>query len=137
MKASKSEQDSQQWQKTPVANLVRNAASGSYYARVRVAGKLIWKTTSLLWLDFLSDRKLAQPFPNRRGQVFNGFFHAIASRYGFITRATRQTSAHFQSSSMENLFFRQPSRSASSATSRPILFRYPTDGPRLVFGAQF
>ncbi|MBI4658185.1 MAG: site-specific integrase [Verrucomicrobia bacterium] len=44
MKASKTEQDSQQWQKTPVANLVRNAASGGYYARVRVAGKLIWKS---------------------------------------------------------------------------------------------
>jgi len=41
MKASKTEQDSQQWQKTPVANLVRNADSGGYYARVRVAGKLI------------------------------------------------------------------------------------------------
>lgn len=44
MKASKTEQESQQWQKTPVANLVRNAASGVYYARVRVAGKLIWKS---------------------------------------------------------------------------------------------
>ncbi len=44
MKASKTEQEPQQWQKTPVANLVRNAASGAYYARVRVAGKLIWKT---------------------------------------------------------------------------------------------
>jgi integrase len=32
------------WQKTPVANLVRNSASGIYYARTRVRGKLIWKT---------------------------------------------------------------------------------------------
>ena len=44
MKVSKTDQDSQQWQKTPVANLVRNAASGGYYARVRIAGKLIWKS---------------------------------------------------------------------------------------------
>jgi hypothetical protein len=43
MKRSKSEQNTQ-WQKTPVANLVRNEASGVYYARVRVAGKLIWKS---------------------------------------------------------------------------------------------
>ncbi len=43
MKASKTEQEPQ-WQKTPVANLVRNAASGTYYARVRVDGKLIWKS---------------------------------------------------------------------------------------------
>jgi integrase len=32
------------WQKTPVANLVRNSASGNYYARTRVKGKLIWKS---------------------------------------------------------------------------------------------
>lgn len=44
MKTSKTEQESQQWQQTPVANLVRNAASGMYYARVRVSGKLIWKS---------------------------------------------------------------------------------------------
>ncbi len=43
MKTSKTQQESH-WQKTPVANLVRNAASGVYYARVRVAGKLIWKS---------------------------------------------------------------------------------------------
>ena len=43
MNASKTEQKTP-WQKTPVANLVRNAVSGIYYARVRVSGKLIWKT---------------------------------------------------------------------------------------------
>ena len=43
VKSSKTDQEPQ-WQKTPVANLVRNAASGTYYARVRVDGKLIWKS---------------------------------------------------------------------------------------------
>jgi hypothetical protein len=33
-----------QWQTTPRANLVRNTASGNYYARVRLKGKLIWKS---------------------------------------------------------------------------------------------
>ena len=47
MKTSKPQQNTQ-WQKTPVANLVRNAASGVYYARVRVRGKLIWKTLKKL-----------------------------------------------------------------------------------------
>jgi integrase len=32
------------WQSTPLANLVRNTASGNYYARVRLKGKLIWKS---------------------------------------------------------------------------------------------
>jgi hypothetical protein len=32
--------------KTPVANLGRNAASGVQYARVRLAGKLIWKSAN-------------------------------------------------------------------------------------------
>jgi integrase len=31
------------WQTTPVANLVRYEPSGAYYARLRVAGKLVWK----------------------------------------------------------------------------------------------
>jgi hypothetical protein len=35
---------SKQWQKTPVANLVRNAASNMYYGRLRVSDKLIWKS---------------------------------------------------------------------------------------------
>jgi hypothetical protein len=38
MKAGKTEQESQ-WQKTPVANLVRNAASKKYYDRLRVGNK--------------------------------------------------------------------------------------------------
>ncbi|MGH8023019.1 MAG: hypothetical protein ACRED1_05540, partial [Limisphaerales bacterium] len=54
MKAEKTEQRVQ-WQKTPVANLVRNASSGIYYARVRVKGKLIWKS---LKTDILSVAKL-------------------------------------------------------------------------------
>jgi integrase len=32
------------WLKTPVANLVRHIQSGIYYARIRVRGKLIWKS---------------------------------------------------------------------------------------------
>jgi hypothetical protein len=54
VKTSKTEQTSQ-WQKTPVANLVRNTASEIYYARVRVRGKLIWKT---LKTDRMSVAKL-------------------------------------------------------------------------------
>src|SRR6266542_259317 len=54
MKANEIEKESQ-WQKTPVANLVRNAASGIYYARVRVRGKLIWKS---LKTDRMSVAKL-------------------------------------------------------------------------------
>src|SRR3989442_1659538 len=42
MATSGIEKDSQ-WQKTPVANLVRNAASGGYYGRARIRGRLIWK----------------------------------------------------------------------------------------------
>jgi len=54
MNDSKSEKEPQ-WQKTPIANLVRNTSSGNYYARVRVRGKLIWKT---LKTDRMSVAKL-------------------------------------------------------------------------------
>lgn len=54
MNTSKSKQETK-WQKTPVANLVRNAVSEIYYARVRMGGKLIWKT---LKTDRLSVAKL-------------------------------------------------------------------------------
>jgi hypothetical protein len=43
MNTSKKQQESQ-WQTTPVANLVRNLAFGTYYAKTRVTGKLIWKS---------------------------------------------------------------------------------------------
>ena len=43
MKAGKTKQEPR-WQKTPVANLVRNAASKMYYGRLRVGSKLIWKS---------------------------------------------------------------------------------------------
>jgi hypothetical protein len=43
VKESKTEPESQ-WQKNAGRKLVRNAASDIYYARVRVAGKLIWKS---------------------------------------------------------------------------------------------
>ncbi|HEY3854087.1 MAG TPA: site-specific integrase [Verrucomicrobiae bacterium] len=56
MKRSKAEQKQEaQWQTTPVANLVRNTASGNYYARVRLKGKLIWKS---LKTDALAVAKL-------------------------------------------------------------------------------
>src|SRR3989442_10897890 len=41
-----------------------------------------------------------------------------------MTFATRHTLAYFQSSSIVARRWRQKSRRASSATSRPILFRY-------------
>jgi len=43
MEPRKTVQESQ-WQKTPVANLVRNAASTLDYGRLRIGGKLIWKS---------------------------------------------------------------------------------------------
>ncbi|MBI1176272.1 tyrosine-type recombinase/integrase [bacterium] len=43
------------WQKTPVANLVRHVQSGGYYARIRLRGKLIWKS---LKTDRISVAKL-------------------------------------------------------------------------------
>jgi hypothetical protein len=47
----------------------------------------------------------------------------IASRYGRMTFQTRQMRADFSTSASVNLRPRQPSFSASSATSIPILLR--------------
>jgi hypothetical protein len=47
------------WQKTPVANLVCHVPSSKYYARIRVHGKLIWKS-SYLFLSSIS-MDLTQP----------------------------------------------------------------------------
>jgi integrase len=55
MNASSSDTTEPVWQKTPVANLVRNVQSGNYYARIRVGGKLIWKS---LKTDRISVAKL-------------------------------------------------------------------------------
>jgi integrase len=44
MKNSATNRTISQWQKTPVANLLRHVQSGNYYARIRVRGKLIWKS---------------------------------------------------------------------------------------------
>ena len=55
MKSNSSENTDSHWQKTPVANLVRNVQSGNYYARIRVRGKLIWKS---LKTDRISVAKL-------------------------------------------------------------------------------
>lgn len=55
MKTNSSEDKEQRWLKTPVANLVRHVQSGNYYARIRVRGKLIWKS---LKTDRISVAKL-------------------------------------------------------------------------------
>jgi integrase len=55
MKANSSDNTDPRWQKTPVANLVRHVQSGNYYARIRVRGKLIWKS---LKTDRISVAKL-------------------------------------------------------------------------------
>jgi len=44
MKTNSSENTDPRWQKTLVANLVRHVQSGNYYARIRLRGKLIWKS---------------------------------------------------------------------------------------------
>jgi len=55
MKSNSSNNTGSRWQKTPVANLVRHIQSGTYYARIRVRGKLIWKS---LKTDRISVAKL-------------------------------------------------------------------------------
>jgi integrase len=55
MKTSSSDNTDSRWQKTPVANLVRHVQSGNYYARIRLRGKLIWKS---LKTDRISVAKL-------------------------------------------------------------------------------
>jgi integrase len=55
MKTNSSDKTESRWQKTPVANLVRHVPSGNYYARIRVRGKLIWKS---LKTDRISVAKL-------------------------------------------------------------------------------
>src|SRR3990172_8606907 len=67
-------------------------------------------------------REAQQALPNRRRDVREVLFHRIASRYGRMTPSTRQTRASRRSSSRLR-FCRRYSRSASIATSRPILFR--------------
>jgi hypothetical protein len=44
MKSISAENKDKRWQKTNVANLMRHVQSGNYYARIRVGGKLIWKS---------------------------------------------------------------------------------------------
>src|SRR5271170_5360590 len=55
MKSDQTDHTETRWQKTPVANLVRHVQSGNYYARIRVRGKLIWKS---LKTDRISVAKL-------------------------------------------------------------------------------
>jgi integrase len=44
MKATKSQKPVTVWQKTQYANLIRYVPSGTYFARFRVKGKLLWKS---------------------------------------------------------------------------------------------
>ena len=53
--AQNSDTSGQEWQKTSFANLIRYVPSGTYYARLRVVGKLIRKS---LKTDVLSIAKL-------------------------------------------------------------------------------
>src|SRR5258708_30724042 len=55
MNTNSSDKTESRWQETPVANLVRHVQSGNYYARIRVRGKLIWKS---LKTDRISVAKL-------------------------------------------------------------------------------
>jgi hypothetical protein len=55
MKVNPSGNTDPRWQKTPVSNLVRYVQSGNYCARIRVRGKLIWKS---LKTDRISVAKL-------------------------------------------------------------------------------
>lgn len=55
MNANSADEKESRWQKTPVANLVRHVPSDTYYARIRVRGKLIWKS---LKTDRISVAKL-------------------------------------------------------------------------------
>jgi hypothetical protein len=55
VEAIPAEKSDSPWQKTPVANLMRHKSSGNYYARIRVSGKLIWKS---LKTDTMSVAKL-------------------------------------------------------------------------------
>ena len=55
MKVTSADKSNSLWQKTPVANLMRHKSSGNYYARIRVGGKLIWKS---LKTDTMSVAKL-------------------------------------------------------------------------------
>ena len=67
---------------------------------------------------------ILEPLPNRCGEVFRRCSrHATrASMYGRMTRHTRHAFAAAVSSSIWKRRARQPSRSASRATSRPTLF---------------
>jgi hypothetical protein len=65
MKTNSSDNKDSRWQKTPVANLVRHAQSGNYCARIRVRGKLIWKS---LKTDRISVAKLRLSNFHREGR---------------------------------------------------------------------
>jgi hypothetical protein len=65
MRTNSSETTDSRWQKTPVVNLVRHVQSENYYARIRVRGKLIWKS---LKTNRISAAKLRLGIFTRRKQ---------------------------------------------------------------------
>lgn len=69
--------------------------------------------------------QVQQALPNGRGQIPHiARAHASICRYGVITRVMRQAAAARQISSSDARRWRHVSRSASTATSIPILLRY-------------
>ena len=87
MNASSLNNTDSRWQKTPVANLVRHVQSGSYYARIRVRGKLIWKTlktdrksvAKLRLGDFHKEERQRAAAQPAVGQGKMTFGHALAT----------------------------------------------------------
>src|SRR6266550_3092427 len=69
-------------QKTPVANLVRNTASRIYYARMRLRGKLIWKSLKTSF-PMLEQVTLGAPWRIRMAKQFEDLIvaQAPATRY--------------------------------------------------------
>src|ERR1700688_3233378 len=73
------------WLKTPYANLVRNQSSDNYYARIKINGKLIWKTLKtdkldvarLRLADFVKDQRQRQ---DREQESVGGKMHVAEAR---------------------------------------------------------
>ena len=56
------------WQKTPFANLVRYVASGKYFARLRVGGKLIRRSLKTNKLAVTKGKVRRWPLASAEGQ---------------------------------------------------------------------
>ena len=64
MKAS----DEKVWQPTAVQNLVRYAPSGTYFARFRVGGKLVWKSLKTATF-FVAKERLPDTLRDHRSKI--------------------------------------------------------------------